>query len=361
MDKQDETTNQKSQQDTINKVIYIYQNLFVSSVVSIVELVKTVSTENNDKIPADRQTVHTNMRKTCDDIINQYKTQTNDIDQVKVIKKSFKVLTQYKDLVKNHDDSLFTVRTPENKIMTVIPGLNINLVLNFLSEEQKTTLWENIEAMFVSSVKMVYVMTEESRHNKDILDIVTQFEHNTLKKLQNNFFLGLNPTSGDTNQVSMDQLMSSDIVIPGTDAKGGMLGNLANLGVDKLMNPENLASEIKKFTDDDVSETINTLTSMLGNDSDIKEVCTTMVKSVLDDIKTNGIENMFTIAERVSSKLGNKLDPEKMAKTANGMNDLIKNNTDKLKDLKDENGKPIGDDFMKTFQNTLNLGKLFNK
>ena len=55
---------------------------------------------------------------------------------------------------------------------------------------------------------------------------------------------------------------------------------------------------------------------MLGNDSDIKDVCSTMVKSVLDDIKTNGIENMFTIAERVSSKIGDKLDPEKMAKTA---------------------------------------------
>jgi hypothetical protein len=224
-----------------------------------------------------------------------------------------------------------------------------------LTPEQLTELWDNIESMFVTSVKMVYLMTEESRHSKEVLEIVSEFEKSALKKLQNNFFMGLN-LKDEENIINMDQLMSSDVVIPGTEAKAGFLGNL---GIDKLMDVNNLTNEIKKFSEDDVSETINTLTSMLGNDSDIKDVCSTMVKSVLDDIKTNGIENIFSIAERVSGKLGSKIDPAKMAKTANGMSDLIKNNSDKLKDMKDENGNPIGDDFMKQFQGTLNMAKIF--
>ena len=355
--KTDTNTDSKTDSKTekVNKMIYIYQNLFVSSVLSIVDDMKKISIENSDNISPEKKVSHENLRKTCDDIINQYKNQESDIDQVKVIKKVFKVLTQHKNLIKTRDNSLFSVRTPEGKIMTLIPGLNINLNISFLNEEQKNILWENIESMFVTSVKMIYLMTDESRHSKEVLELVSEFEKKTLKKLQNNFFMGLN-ASKEEDIVNMDQLMSSDIVIPGTDAKSGILGSL---GVDKLMDVNNLTNEIKKFTEDDISDTINTLTSMLGNDSDIKDVCSTMVKSVLDDIKVNGIENMFSIAERVSGKIGNKIDPEKMAKTASGMNDLIKNNGDKFKDMKDENGKAIGADFLKQFQGTFDMAKMF--
>ncbi len=340
--------------DKTDKMIFVYQNLFVSCVLQIVEDMKKISTENNEKILPEKKASHENMRKTCDDVINQYKNQNTDMDQVKVIKKVYKVLTQHKELLKTRDVNLFTVRTPEGKIMTIIPGLNINLNISLMNEEQLENLWSNIETMFVTSVKMVYLMTAESKHVPEVLELVNELEKNALKKLQNNFFMGLN-TEGE-NIVNMDQLMSSDIVIPGTEANTGILGRL---GVDKLMDTENLANEIKKFDDNDINETISTLTSMLGNDSDIKDVCSTMVKSVLEDIKTNGIGNMFNIAERVSGKIGDKIDPEKMAKTANGMNDLIKNNSDQLNNLKDDNGNPIGGEFFKQFQNTLNMANLF--
>ena len=168
--KQDDKT------EKTNKMIYIYQNLFVSSVLSIVDAVKKISLDNKDNIPTEKKNAHENLRKTCEDIVNQYKNQTSDVDQVKIIKKVFKVLTQHKDLIKNRDYALFTVRTPEGKIMTLIPGLNVNLVVSFLTDEQKAELWENVESMFVTSVKMVYLMTDESRHSKDLLELVTEFE-----------------------------------------------------------------------------------------------------------------------------------------------------------------------------------------
>lgn len=347
---------EKTEKEQTNKMIFIYQNLFVSCVLYIIDSMKKISIENDEKILPEKKASHETLRKTCDDIVNQYKNQTSDMDQVKVIKKVFKVLTQYKDLLKERNQNLFSVRTPEGKIMTIIPGLNINLNLSLMTEPELNYLWEHIETMFVTSVKMVYLMTDPSRHSKEVLELVSNLEHNALKKLQNNFFMGLN-TNGE-NLVSMDQLMSSDVVIPGTEANSGILGSL---GIDKLMDTNNLANEIKKFDENDITETINTLTSMLGNDSDIKDVCSTMVKSVLEDIKTNGIENMFTIAERVSNKIGDKIDAEKMAKTANGMNDLIKNNSDRLNNLKDDQGNPLGGDIMKQFQNTLNMANLFKK
>lgn len=353
--KNNENNENNENKENTDKLIYIYQNLFVSSVLHVVDSMKKISLENDERIIQEKKQSHENMRKTCDNIINQYKNQSNELDQVKVIKKVFKVLSQHKDLLRQHNVDLFSVRNPDGKILTIIPGLNINLNIALMTEPQMNELWEHIEAMYVASVKMIYIMTDESRHSKDVLELVALFEQNAMKKIQHNFFMGLN-TSSDNATIDMEQLMSSDINIPGTEANSGILGSL---GIDKLMNPENLANEIKKFDEKDINDTINTLTSMLGNDSDIKDVCSTMVQSVLEDIKTNGIENMFSIAERVSSKIGDKIDPEKMAKTANGMNDLIKNNKDQINNLKDENGNLLGGDLIKQLQSTLNMTNIF--
>ena len=348
----------KNTEDKTNKMIYIYQNLFVSSVLTIVNLLRDVGNKNKDNIPTDKKSSFDKLFTTCEEVMTQYKSsdKNTDIDQVKIIKKVFKVLIANIDLVKNRNNNLFTVRTSEGKIHTIIPGLNINLCISFFTEEELNTLWESCESMFVTSVRMVYMMTDKSRHNADVTNLTDELEQKSMKKL-NNFFMGLNVIN-EGGIVDMDQLMTSDIVIPGTEANSGFLGKL---GVDKIMNPEALGDEIKKFNDDDINETVSTLTSMLGNDSDIKDVCSTMVKSVLEDIKTHGIENMFSIAERVSGKLGNKIDPEKMAKTATGMQNLINNNSDKFNELKDENGNPVGADFLKQFQNTFNMAKMLSK
>jgi galactose-1-phosphate uridylyltransferase len=157
------------EQENINKKIYIYQNLFVSSVISIVNLIKSVSQNNDDKINPDKKQAHEKLRLTCDDILNQYKNTTENIDQVRIIKKVFKVLSANYKLIKEKNNALFSVRTPEGKIMTIIPGLNINLCLDLLDDTQTVTLWDSIETMFVTSVKMVYLMTDKSRHDKNIL------------------------------------------------------------------------------------------------------------------------------------------------------------------------------------------------
>ena len=167
-----------------------------------------------------------------------------------------------------------------------------------------------------------------------------------------NVFMGVSDT--DAGDINMDTLMSKDINIPGTEANAGFLGNL---GLGNLMNLNSLSDEIKKFTDNDVNDTVDTLGELLGNDSDVKDVCSTMVKTVIDDLKTNGVENIFDIAQRVTSKLGGVISPEKMAKTAYKMGDLMENNKDKLKDLKDENGNPIGENLFKQFQSTFSMAK----
>ena len=352
----------KDEKEQNNKILFVNQSYFVYSVMTLVKMLKEISLillEEN-RVPENKKGVHEKFRQTCDDIIAEYQSTSIDesgVDHVKIIKKVFYVLKDNVELIKTKNSNLFTIRNRENKITTIIPGLNINLIYSYLSDEQQNELWTQIYIMFVSTVTMVYANTSETRHKQHVLDAV-DYCKKELAKSSNpmiNVFMGLGNSDKDLN---LESLMNKDIMIPGTEANAGLLGSL---GVDKLMNLDNLSNEIKNFTENDVNETIDTLGGLLGNDTDVKDVCTTMVKTVINDLKTNGIENIFDVAKRVSSQLAGKIEPNKMAKTANKMTDLMSKNSDKLKDLKDDNGNPIGEQLFSKFKETIDMANKMNK
>jgi hypothetical protein len=358
------SSNVETKEENKNKILFIMQGYFLYSVKSLVNMIKTKSETmaNENKLQQGKEEAHRKLRTTCDDILNEFKTTLDDsgVDHVKIIKKVFYVLKDNMNLLAIKDAKIFTIRNEEGKITSIIPGINMNLVFELMDEEEKKKVWFYLYALFVSSVNLVYSNTPENKHKKSVLEMVDKLRKEmvtTSKELGTEFmafnvFMGVSDT--DTGDINMDSLMSKDINIPGTEANAGFLGNL---GLGNLMNLNSLSDEIKKFTDNDVNDTVDTLGELLGNDSDVKDVCSTMVKTVIDDLKTNGVENIFDIAQRVTSKLGGVISPEKMAKTAYKMGDLMENNKDKLKDLKDENGNPIGENLFKQFQSTFSMAK----
>lgn len=352
----------ESSENQDKKTLFICQSQFVYGVLSFCKLLKEQSEkmESDMKIPEGKLEAHKKLRVTCETLQTEYKKGgdgDSNYDQIAVIKKSFYVLKDNFKMVLDKDPSLFVVRNKEGKITTIIPGVNINLVYDSFTDEEKKQVWGFIYILFTSSVKMVYLNTPEARHKKEILDAVDSCQNDLLINaptlLFRNVFMGLGT---DNSGIDMDSLMSKDIVIPGTEASAGLLGSL---GVDKLMNLDKLSDEIKNFSDEDMKDTVNALGELLGGDSEIKDVCATMVKTVVDDIKTNGIESMFDIAQRISGKIGSVIPQDKMAKTAMKMGDLMQNNSDKIKDIKDDNGNPIGEQFMKQFTAAMGMAKQF--
>jgi hypothetical protein len=349
--------------ESTKKELFIFQSQFVYGVMSFCKLLKEQSEkmEASGKIPEGKLEAHKKLRVTCDTLQTEYKNGGSDedsgVDQIGVIKKSFYVLKDNLKMILEKDQSLFVVRNNLGKITTIIPGVNINLVYDSFSDEEKKQVWGYIYILFTSAVKMVYLNTPEARHKKEILDAVESCHNdlvtNSPTLLFRNVFMGLGT---DNSGVDMDSLMSKDIVIPGTEASAGLLGSL---GVDKLMNLDKLADEIKNFSEDDMNDTVNALGDLLGGDSEIKDVCATMVKTVVDDIKINGVESMFDIAQRISSKIGSVIPQDKMAKTAMKMGDLMQNNSDKIKDIKDDNGNAIGEQFMKQFTAAMGMAKQY--
>lgn len=366
---QNDTGNITNIVDKKSQLLFVMQGFFMYSVKNLVTFLKakseTLVAEN--KIPEIKIESHRKLRSTCQEILLEFDNKSSNlddsnVDQVKIIKKVFYVLKDNMELLDKKDPALFTIRNAENKITSIVPGININLVYEFLDEKENKKLWFYLYALFVSSVTLVYSNTPENKHKKSVTDMVTKLRKEMVslsKEVETdlvayNVFMGL---SGDeTDDINMESLMSKDIMIPGTEANAGFL---SNLGLGNLMNLGSLSDEIKKFSDNDIEDTVNTLGEMLGNDTDVKDVCSTMVKTVIDDLKTNGLENIFDIAQRVQSKLGGVITPDKMAKTAFKMGDLMENNKDKLKELKDENGNPIGENLFKQFQSTFNMAKKF--
>jgi hypothetical protein len=360
----------KSVEDNKNKMVFIMQSFFIYTVKNLVTFLKSKSElfASENKLQTGKEDAHRKLRVVCEEIIKEFNSssatlESSSVDQVKIIKKVFYVLKDNMKYVDEKNPKLFVIRNEDGKITSIIPGINLNLVYELLDENEQKQVWFYIYALFVSSVNLVYSNTPVSKHKKNVLDMVDKFkkEMAVLSKDFGSDFGAYNVFMGVNNEdatINMDSLMTQDILIPGTEANAGFLNNL---GLGNLMNLNSLSDEIKKFTDNDVDETIDTLGELLGNDSDVKDVCSTMVRTVIDDLKINGVENIFDIAQRVSSKLGGSISHEKMAKTAFKMGDLMENNKDKLKDLKDEQGNPIGENLFKQFQSTFAMAKQFTK
>lgn len=171
--------NDKDNKEKTNKLLFINQTYFVYSTVTLVKMLQDVCEQLfiENKIAENKKEVYNKFKQTCKDIITEYQSSSSSlddttIDHVKIIKKAFYVLKDNLELVKNKDAALFTVRNKENKITTIIPGLNINLIYQYLTDEQKAELWINIYTIFVSTVTMVYANTSSSRHKKNVLDAV---------------------------------------------------------------------------------------------------------------------------------------------------------------------------------------------
>lgn len=346
-----ESTQQTKSADEIafeqkNKQIYFYQKLFVTSVIKTVELVK--STSEKSDIPQEKVEAHKKLRSTCTSILNEYTSNKADVDQVKIIKKVFYTLRDNLSLLEKKDMNLFKIRNEEGKILTIIPGLNINLVLQFLSEDELKTVWNHIYTMFLTSGKMIYMNTDEKRHKKEILDM---FEHcekdlltNAPSSVFRSFFLDMVTMSQKNSSATLEDLIK-DTKLPEETKDSGLMS--------KLLDTESLTEEIKKFSDKDIEETVGSLSQILGSDKDTTEVCNVMVRAVIEDLKSNGTASLSGLADRVSDKLSSIIRPDLMEKTGKKMMNVMNTSSEELQKMKDENGNLIGPDIMKQMQGVM--------
>ena len=312
---------------------------------------------------------HKKFRETCDILKNGFSVDDNDdFDKGKIVKKIYKVLTQHLDkLYPNPDISLFSLTNENDEKITIIPGLDIGLVIKLLSDEELKTMWTHIYMLYISSVGMISVNNSHKKEGKvwellpKLREKVAEFGINANGQIFNPF-IGLQSETGEYDVNAMFSGISN-IQKP---SEGQSIENILKLtGIDKLVDINQLNDQLKNVKQEDIEEATRNITKLLGaeNDSDISEVCGTLVQNIVKDLKDNpdgGIKNMFDVAKSVSEKVGKTIDRRKMKKTARQLTDFLKNGESNLQNMKDDKGNPIGKNIMNSLSLPLKLAQSYN-
>lgn len=335
---------------------------FATSIVSITEMVQKKSKEYMEEYGSNSKS-HMVLQKKCATTLNHYRDSSSTLDESKIIKKVYRTLRDNMELLTNKDPKLFDIKDPStNRLVTIIPGVDIGLLYPLLEEKEQTRLWQFLSLLFISNVNMVHAVNQVKKERKEKIDECVK----TLKKslvdtgidingILFNPYVGL---SGSTEYGITELYAGED---PTTKGEGGMqtvklekIAGMLGINVDDMSN--DLMEKCKNITDEEIDEVINNVTSMVGvsGDNDVNSVCGTMIKHVLKDIKENGIDNLTQTAHNTINKMEKEMDIKKMKKTASKMKDYIDGSYDKLENMKDEKGNNIGKTVMgllKTFTN----------
>jgi hypothetical protein len=345
---------------------------FTLSLIELLNLLSNKSLEKNlddDKLGTNILKSHLKLRSVCNELKEGF-TSDETYDEGRIIKKVYKVLTQYVDkLYPEPAMDLFSLKNEEGKTVTIIPGLDINLVAKDFTDDEKKILWSHLYMMYISSVEMISVVNGHKK-NKVVYKLLGKMrnkvvEMGVLKK--DNFFnpfIGVG-SSNDMDDYNVETMYENIENVP--LSTGPSMEDVIKLsGVDKLVNIDQLNDQLKNIKDEDITSATQSITKLLGaeNDSDIGEVCGTLVQGIVADLKANpngGIKSMFDTAKSVTEKVGGKLDKDKMKKTAMQLGDFLKNGGENLKNMKDDKGNPIGANIMESLKLPLQLVQSMEK
>ena len=137
---------------------------------------------------------------------------------------------------------------------------------------------------------------------------------------------------------------------------------LTMLGVEKMFDEKKLNEELKSIGNEQINEATEKIVGLLGakDNSEIKETCNTLIKEIVTEFKENGISNIGETLKKVAENAKKTIDITKMKKTGESMHQFMTNSQDKLKDMKDAKGNPIGQQMMNSMAIPLSMMKFMN-
>jgi hypothetical protein len=362
---------------------------FIKSLLELLNIVKLKSesiqieklnkkNKNHKKIIAK----HKQIRQVCEEMKRGFPipdNSENNYDQGIVIKKIYKVISQNMDkFYPQQSKDLFLMKNEVGEKITVINGLDLEVVINLMTEEEIEKIWDHLYMLYISSV---VIITEIKSYSKDtnIWKILPEINEKIIKsgKYEFNPFIGINifgKTSDDklNNDLTMDKMYENLKPLNQTTENAGGIGtgpsldNLLDLtGIDKLVDFSKLNEQLKNVQQEEIETTTETLTKLLGaeNDTDIQNTVKSLLGDVVNELKenpVNGFADSTKMFKNIAEKCGQRLDKEGLRKTAMQFGNLFENSEEKLKELKDENGNPIGEHLMESLKGPLNMLKNSN-
>jgi hypothetical protein len=273
----------------------------------------------------------------------------SDFDFGKFIKKTFIILreTNKIDMIRNKDKQLFLQKDINGRVITYIPGVDINFGYKHLLEDEKELFWQYFY-LFTLNVYTAMRITNTDKINKYVfvLDAMQYLETELAKtgimfsgKIFNPYIgiggdskLGVDHLVDEINDSKIKKLVKEEMSIESI---------LNMMGVSGMIDREKLEAQLKTIDEAQISEATEKISSLLGGDDEMKEVCGTLINDIVGKLKTNGLNNFDDMIKQIASNARGTIGDKKMLNTAKNMKKFV-NNSDALKDLK-EGGKISGE------------------
>lgn len=276
------------------------------------------------------------MRKKDDEL------DSDNFNYSKFIKKVFYSLRtpEALEFLKNRDSKLFAMKDENNKIVTILPGIDTRIALVFMSDETRENFWKTFY-LFAFATFEIIKATNPKKFTKytAVSDTMTYLDEDIKKSKISLINAVFNPFVGigASGECSVEQMFAQNTTPSEAEH---MTSVLSMMGVEKLIDPEKLKEQLNDISDENVTEATDKIVDMLGaqNNSDVKEVCSTLIKDIVENLKTNGLSNIQETLMSVANNARTKLDVNKMKRTAEGMHSFMENSIGKLSTMTNENG-----------------------
>ncbi len=301
-------------------------------------------------------------------LIDNLKELDPDFDYTRFVKKAFSVLRQNESclLLKDKNPNLFSLRDENNKKITILPGIDLSVGYKTLNQDEQTQFWQYMFLFSSSIFSMIKISNPEKFIKYLHVEQTNQFINDTLTKtgiLFNdkifNPFIGLCEKDGSyelNDMFTQGELPKQQSV--------SIESVLKMMGVDKMFDEGKLNDELKNLNETQLKETSDGILKLMGaqNNPEVKEVCDFLVRDIVSQLKEGGfsLNNMSDTMFKVAENAKNNIDMNKMKKTVSSMKNFMENSHEKLKNLKDENGNPLGEQLMTKMAGPLNMINLMN-
>ncbi len=309
------------------------------------------------------------------DKINEYLTKTQSTSQnflkailggglnmdgvSNIIKKIFNVINNHLDLFRKDSYKIFQTKTKNqhDKLVTVtlIPGIDLMFVWLTIDKDNKKKLWKYLKNMYIGGTKMIQVVN--GTINNDFIqeinyvdlkkDYLERFPDSTILNPNNLEFdpwLGVGVNGGEFGVDSLVETSKLSVEKQQTSGGGGITSMVKMLGVDKLLNMEELSKNLKNIDTEQIKDATENIKKMLGNNVDegTSEIIGDMISNITSELKSDSLsegdplQNIVKIAESVAKKMIPKINDSKV-----DMSKILESTQNITSNIKDADGNNV--------------------
>jgi hypothetical protein len=371
-------TPEKKTIDQNNLTIGINHKFFIFALTGLLKFVKTLSeTKYIFEVPETKlQKSHSKLRETCSLFINGLDDET--LDQGRIIKKIYKTISKNLDkLYPTLDVKLFAIKNEENKIVTIIPMIDIGLIVNFLSESELVDLCNYINTIYLSVIGMLFTVNKKKIDDKTNYEIIRKIKEQVLKSsiMTEELVLYSSYLGGTTNMSEYDiskmfENINSEKLEDVSNISG--IKNIIKMtGIDKMLNFEDVNEQLQNVSIEDIDDAAKSISKIFGGaeGSSISNTCSTIAKGFIGSLQSTKPTSFDGLIDTIVSSASNiKVDTGDFEEMSSHISKITENvdMMDTLKNMKDEKGNNIGDQMASVLEkpiqtlNNMKNGKMPN-